>query len=86
MIPIFVKIFNFKEKLLKNAQLIIINFKLKINNLNEVIVKKSANMAKALSLPNADKKPLTKIENKLNYHNKPSVPILLLLQKKYDSQ
>ena len=72
------KIFIVKEEFLKNVQLIIINLKPKNNKLNEVIVKKSNNIAKGLGLPNADKKPLTKIESRLNYHNKSSVPIVIL--------
>ena len=35
-------------------------------------------MAKVLGLPNAGKKPLTKIESRLNYHTKASLPIAIL--------
>jgi len=72
------KIFVIKEALLENSHPIIISLKPKINKLNEVIVKKPNNMANALGLPNANKKPLTKIESRLNYHSKASVPIVIL--------
>ena len=72
------KIYIIKEELLEISQQIIINLKPKINRLNEVVVKKSNNMAKVLGLPNANKKPLTKIESRLNYHTKASLPIAIL--------
>jgi hypothetical protein len=72
------KILIFKEALLENSQLIRINLQPKNNRLKEVIVKNPNNIAKGLGLPNADKKPLTKIESRLNYHTKASLPIAIL--------
>jgi len=72
------KIFIIKQEVLMSTKFIVINLNPKINKLNEVIVKKSPNMARALDLPNAGKKPLTKIESRLNYHSKASVPIVIL--------
>lgn len=40
------------------------------NKLQEVVIKESKNMAKALNLPNADKTPLKPIERKINFYNK----------------
>lgn len=56
---------------------LIIKLKPKINQLDEVIVK-SISITKGLSLPNADKKPLDRVENRLNAHNKSSAPIVAL--------
>ena len=66
------------RKLIESPQQLTIILNPKINNLNEVIVKKSKNMARELGLPNAGKKPLTKIESRLNYHTKSSLPIAIL--------
>ena len=66
------------KKLIESPQQLSIILNPKINNLNEVIVKKSKNMAGELGLPNAGKKPLTKIESRLNYHSKASVPLVIL--------
>ncbi|MDJ0645043.1 MAG: carboxypeptidase-like regulatory domain-containing protein [Flavobacteriaceae bacterium] len=56
---------------------LIIRLKAKNNQLEEVIVK-SISVAQGLGLPNADKKPLNRTENRLNAHNKSSAPILTL--------
>ena len=57
---------------------IIVSIKSAVNQLSEVILKKTENMAKSLGLPNADKKPLNKLESRLNYHSKASVARVLL--------
>ena len=49
-----------------------------VNQLSEVFIKKSKNIAKGLGLPNADKKPLNKLESRLNYHSKASIARVLL--------
>lgn len=72
------KLFIIDKFLLENTQLITIYLSPKINRLKEVIVKRPNNMAIALGLPNADKKPLTKIESRLNYHTKASLPIAII--------
>jgi len=50
----------------------------KINELDEVEIDKSVNMAIALKLPNANKKPLNKLDGRLNYYSQQSVPIVIL--------
>lgn len=62
---------------LNNFQLIIY-LRPQINQLEEVVVQKPVNMAMALGLPNASKKPLTQIERKLNYYSKASLPLVIL--------
>jgi len=61
-----------------NTLKIIIKLEKEITSLDEVIVRKPKNIATELGLPNAGKKPLTKLESRLNYHTKASVPIAIL--------
>tara|TARA_R110002073_G_scaffold72537_1_gene177555 strand:+ start:573343 stop:574122 length:780 start_codon:yes stop_codon:yes gene_type:complete len=49
-----------------------------IRQLEEVVLKKTSNMAMELGLPNADKKPLTRLEGRLNYYSKASLPLVIL--------
>lgn len=49
-----------------------------VNQLSEVSIKKSKNIAKGLGLPNAGKKPLNNLENTLNAHTKASLPVAIL--------
>jgi len=58
---------------------ILISLKKEINSLDEVTVRKPKNIAKNLGLPNAGKKPLTKLENRLNAHTKASLPLAILM-------
>ena len=58
--------------------LITIQLKLKINKIDEVVVQKPKNIAKELGLPNAGKKPLNRLENRLNSHTKAIVPLAIL--------
>jgi len=50
----------------------------KTNDLQEVVIKQSRNMAKSLGLPNAGKKPLNKLERNLNHYSQKSTPIVIL--------
>lgn len=61
-----------------NKNLLPIFLKIKINELDEVIVEESKNIAKALQLPNAGKKPLDKLERNLNHYSQANVPIVIL--------
>ena len=65
---------------------LVTTLKTSVNRLSEVTIHKSENMAVGLGLPNADKKPLNKLESRLNYHTKVSLPMAiiqtLLLSKK----
>ena len=61
-----------------NKNLLPIFLKIKINELDEVIVEESKNIAKALQLPNAGKKPLDKLERNLNHYSQASLPIVIL--------
>lgn len=45
-----------------------VNFQIDINELDEVVIIKSANMSQALGLPNADRVPLTQTERKVNFY------------------
>ena len=56
---------------------IIIRLKVQYNQLSEVKLQRN-NVAVSLGLPNAGKKPLTKLEARINGHSKASVPIVLL--------
>jgi len=75
---------QFENKLIKiqknhvNNLNITILMKSGINKLTEVKIKKTKNIAGNLGLPNADKNPLNKIESRLNYHSKASIPRVLL--------
>ncbi len=55
-----------------------VNMDLKTNELKEVVVEQHENMAKALGLPNADKKPLNKLERNLNHYSQAPTPIVIL--------
>ena len=57
---------------------IIVSIKSAVNQLSEVKIQKSKNIAGSLGLPNADKKPLNKLESRLNYHSKASMARVLL--------
>ncbi len=46
--------------------------------LEEVILKKTNNMATSLNLPNAGKEPLTKVERQLNQYSQASTPLVVL--------
>ena len=74
----------------KNKVIIVNNFNIKrlnikiilekeIKSLDEVTLEKRRNIAGDLGLPNADKKPLTKLESRLNAHTKASLPVAVLL-------
>ncbi len=56
---------------------LVIQLNPKNNQLDEVIVK-SISVAKGIGLPNADKEPLNRVENRLNAHNKSSAPVVAL--------
>jgi len=74
--------FRYKEFIITafdvNQKTIFISLQSKINRLNEIILKKPENMAMELNLPNAGKKPLNKLESRLNYYSQKSVPIVIL--------
>ena len=48
------------------------------NELEEVVVRQYDNMAEELSLPNAGKKPLNKLERNLNHYSQKSTPMVIL--------
>ncbi len=48
------------------------------NELDEVIVQQFDDMSEELSLPNAGKKPLNKLERNLNHYSQKSTPIVIL--------
>lgn len=56
---------------------VIIKLKPHINFLDEVAIK-PISVAKRLNLPNADKKPLTKLEARIHGHSKASLPLVVL--------
>ena len=58
-----------------NSKVLKIQLFQKTNNLPEVVVK---NMAKSLGLPNANKKPLNKLERNLNAYSQKSTPMVFL--------
>ena len=62
---------------LKNKKLKI-NLIQKNNELKEIVLKHSENMAKVLGLPNASKKPLNQVERKLNYYSQASTPVVII--------
>lgn len=47
-------------------------------SLEEVNLETKKNLAKSLNLPNADKKPLSKLEARMNYYSQESTPIVIL--------
>lgn len=55
-----------------------VNLFQKTNILNEVVIQYPQNMAKSLSLPNAGKKPLNKLERNLNAYSQKSTPMVFL--------
>ncbi len=55
-----------------------INLTQRANELEEVVIIERKNMAKELSLPNADKKPLDKLERNLNAYSQASLPIVII--------
>jgi len=65
------------KEIIKN-KIISVQLFQKINKLDEIEIYKPLNMAKALNLPNANKKPLNKLERRLNYYSQKSVPIVIL--------
>jgi len=65
------------EQHLKNKKLKI-NLVQKNNELKEIVLKHSENMAKVLGLPNAYKKPLNQVERKLNYYSQASTPVVII--------
>ena len=46
--------------------------------LEEVVLKQYGNMARELGLPNADKKPMNKVERNLNAYSQKSTPMVIL--------
>ncbi len=66
------------KEILQKKQLPI-SLKIKNNKLGEIVLIESKNMAKALHLPNAGKKPLNKLERRLNFYSQKSVPVVILL-------
>ncbi|MCF6222294.1 MAG: hypothetical protein L3J34_01070 [Flavobacteriaceae bacterium] len=71
------KIIFINKKHLSN-NFISINIFQKTNILNEIVIQYPQNMAKSLSLPNADKKPLNKLERNLNAYSQKSTPMVFL--------
>lgn len=71
------KVINITKNHIKNLS-IFVSIKSAVNELSEVLIEKSENIAGSLGLPNADKKPLNKLENRLNYHTKASLPLAIL--------
>ncbi len=61
-----------------NKLKLIIQLEKEINSLDEITIKKSQDIAKNLGLPNAGKKPLNKLDSKLNYHSKASIARVFL--------
>ncbi len=57
---------------------ILITLEKEIYSLDEVTIEKRRNIAGDLGLPNANKKPLTNLENRLNAHSKASLPLTIL--------
>ena len=55
-----------------------INLIQKNNELKEIVLKHSENMAKVLGLPNAHKEPLDQVERKLNYYSQASTPVVII--------
>ncbi len=82
---LFISSIQFKNELIiindLNISTLTVNILLKkeINSLDEVTLEKRQNIAKDLGLPNAGKKPLTKLESRLNAHTKASLPVAILL-------
>ncbi len=76
---------QFKNKIIiindLNIKSLIVKIKLEkeVNSLDEVTIEKRRNIAGDLGLPNAGKKPLTKVESRLNAHTKASLPVAVLL-------
>lgn len=66
------------NKLNINTLKLFISLKKKINSLDEVTIIKQNSTAENLGLPNAGKKPLNKLESKLNYHTKSSIARVFL--------
>ncbi len=75
--------FNNKEIIISPFDIlsksITINLISKINQLEEVIIRKPKNIAVELGLPNAGKKKLTKLEAREVYYSQASVPVVILL-------
>jgi hypothetical protein len=57
-----------------------LDFELEVltNELEEVVLRQYGNMAKELGLPNAGKKPLSKVERNLNAYSQKSTPMVIL--------
>ncbi len=81
---LFISSLQFKDKItiIKDINIktlkLIIKLEKSINTLDEVTVIKTKSTAENLGLPNADKKPLNKIEGNLNAHTKSNLPISVL--------
>jgi len=73
-----VKTIFITKEILEKKQLPVF-LKIKNNELDEIVLIESKNMATALHLPNAGKKPLNKLERKLNFYSQKSVPVVILL-------
>lgn len=56
---------------------VLINLKPRINLLDEIVIK-PISVAKKLNLPNADKKPKSKLDARLDGHSRASAPVVLL--------
>lgn len=71
---IFLKVQN--EEFIDNDLILYLNAA--NNELDEVFLRKSNNMAKSLGLPNAGKEPLEKIDRKLNMYSQEKTAIVIL--------
>jgi len=65
------------DEVIKNKNLVIF-LEPRNNELDEIVLIESKNMAKALQLPNAGKKPLNKLERNLNHYSQESLPVVIL--------
>ena len=65
------------DEIIKNKNLVIF-LEPKNNELDEIVLIESKNMAKALQLPNAGKKPLNKLERNLNHYSQASLPVVII--------
>ena len=65
------------NEIIKNKSLVIF-LEPKNNELDEIVLIESKNIAKALQLPNAGKKPLNKLERNLNHYSQASLPVVII--------
>lgn len=65
------------DEIIKNKNWVIF-LETRNNELDEIVLTESKNIAKALQLPNAGKIPLNKLERNLNHYSQASVPVVIL--------